>query len=59
MQMTVIFSSEKKVQDSLEIVEEDVKKLVNYFDCNSLRLNADKTEFIVFGSTESKDMSYN
>ena len=57
MQMTVIFSSEKKVQDSLEIVEEDVKKLVIYFDCNSLRLNADKTELIVFGSRESKDIS--
>ena len=34
-----------------------MKKFVNYFDCNFLRLNADKTEFIVFGSTESKDMS--
>ena len=31
--------------------------MVNYLYCNSLRLNADKTEFIVFGSTESKDMS--
>ena len=31
--------------------------MVNYFDCNSLRLSADKTEFIVFGSAESKDMS--
>ena len=34
-----------------------VKKLINYFDWNSPRLNADKTEFFVFGSTESKDMS--
>ena len=55
--MTQFFSSEKKVQDSVEILEKEVKKLVNYFDCNSLRLNADKTEFIVFGSTESTDMS--
>ena len=56
MQMTHSFS-EKKVQNGLEILEKDVKNLVNYFDCNYLRLNADKTEFIVFGSTESKDMS--
>ena len=54
---TVTFSSEKKVQDSLEILEKDVKKLVNYFDCHSLMLNAEKTEFIVFRSPESKDMS--
>ena len=54
---TVIYSSEKKVQDSLDFIEKDVKKLFDYFDCNYLRLNADKTEFIVFGSTASKDMS--
>ena len=31
--------------------------MVNYFDCNSLWLKAEKTEFIVFGSTEPKDVS--
>ena len=31
--------------------------MVNYFDRNSLRLNADKTEINIFGSAESKDMS--
>ena len=54
---TVILFSEKKVQEVLEILEKEVKKLFNYFDCNSLMLNADKTDFIVSGSTESKDMS--
>ena len=57
MQMTQSFSPSKKRFKSLEILGKDVKKLVNYFDCNSLRLNADKTEFIVFGFTESKDIS--
>ena len=54
---TVIFSSEIKFQDSVRILENYAKKLANYFDCISLGLNADKTEFIVFGSTESKHMS--
>ena len=57
MQMILTFSSEKKVQDSLEILKKDVKKLVNYFDYNSFMLNAEKTEFFVFRSPESKDMS--
>ena len=57
MQMTQSFSPPKKRFKSPEILEKDVKKLVNYFDCNSIRLNADKTEFIAFGFAESKDIS--
>ena len=52
--MTQSFSPPNK---SFKIFEKDVKKLVKYFDCNSLGLNASKTEFIVFGSTKSKHMS--
>ena len=57
MQVTQSFSPPKKIFKCLEILEKDVKQLVNFIDCISLRLNADKLEFIVFGSKESKVMS--
>ena len=43
--------------ESIEILENDVKKLFHYFDCNSFKLIADKTENIIFRSTESTDLS--
>ena len=56
--MTQSFSPRKKrLKIVSKFLKSFLKKFVNYFDCNFLRLNADKTEFIVFGSTEYKDMS--
>ena len=55
---TTIFCSEKKIQDSLEIFEKVVKNLINYFDCISLDLIADKTEIIILGFVESNDISF-
>ena len=44
----LIFCSDKKSETVLEILQDNLYKLENYFCFNKLNLNANKTEFITF-----------
>ena len=52
---TTLFCSGKKLEELLNTVEEELKKLKIWFDINKLSLNVSKTKFIVFGNRKLHD----
>ena len=45
---TMIFSANTNEKEALKNLEENIKKLKNFFEIHRLTINADKTEFITF-----------
>ena len=51
---TMIYSTHLDQNQAIQSLEENVKKLVNFFECQILNINPDKTEFIVFCKPSNK-----
>ena len=47
---TMIYTSHGK-NEAIFILENDIDKLIHFFQCHCLTVNADKTEFIIFLQT--------
>ena len=46
---TVLLSVNQNKEEAITYLQQSIARLVDYFNFHSLALNADKTEFIVFG----------
>ena len=46
--VTMFFSAKTNGKEALKNLEENIKKLKNFFEIHRLTINADKTEFITF-----------
>ena len=52
---TNIFCSHKSLQELFKIVNDEMTKLTDWFKCNKVSLNFDKTNYIIFGTKTSNN----
>ena len=55
--LTVVFRSDKKSKTSLEVLQDNLQELEEYFWFNKLDLNANRTEFITFSLENDKRLN--
>ena len=44
----MIYTSNGNIEEAISILENEIDKLIHLFQCHSLTVNANKTEFVTF-----------
>ena len=52
---TIVMKSAPNINHAIKNVENCISDLISYFEYHSLKLNSDKTEFIVFGKNKGNN----